>query len=148
MNRADALLLVVDDSASMRESLCDLLHDLGFPNVDTADNGARALALFHRTPYDLVITDWYMPWVGGLDLLRAIRGGAQRRDTPVLVLTGPMTRTHVINDALEAGATGFIPKPFVAAALSEYVLDLVAAKSPATPYRPPRELLDFAFSAP
>ncbi|MDP1821726.1 MAG: response regulator [Archangium sp.] len=147
MNRADALLLVVDDSPSMRESLCDLLHDLGFPNVDTAANGATALALFHRTPYDVVITDWYMPYSGGLDLLRAIRGGSQRQDTPVLVLTGPVTRLHV-NEALEAGASGFVPKPFVAAALSEYVLELVAAKAPATTYRPASELLESVFSVP
>lgn len=147
MNRADALLLVVDDSPSMRESLCDLLHDLGFPNVDTATNGTTALALFQRTPYDLVITDWYMPWAGGLELIRAIRGGTQRQHTPVLVLTGPVTRHHV-NDALEAGANGFIPKPFIAAALSEYVLELVAAKAPATRYRAPRDLLESALSAP
>lgn len=140
MNKTAALLLVVDDSPSMRESICDLLHDLGFPNVDEAANGADALALFRRVPYDVVITDWNMPHGSGIELLRAIRGGSQRQDTPVLVLTGTVTN-GCLREALEAGATGFIPKPFVAPALCEKVLGLVAALPPVTEQEPVTQLL-------
>ena len=128
MNKSDALLLVVDDSPSVRECICDLLQDLGFTHVDQAANGALALALFQRTPYDVVITDWYMPYVTGIELLRAIRTGPQRQDTPVLVLTGSVTST-CLRQALAAGATGFISKPFVAGALCEKVLSLGAERS-------------------
>ena len=131
MNKSDALLLVVDDSPSVRECICDLLQDLGFPHVDQAANGALALALFERTPYDVVITDWYMPYVTGIELLRSIRTGAQRKDTPVLVLTGSVT-SSCLRQALAEGATGFIAKPFVAGALCEKVLSLVAARNETT----------------
>lgn len=130
MNRSDALLLLVDDSASMRQCIRDLLHELGFPSIDEAADGAAALALFERTPYDVVITDWHMPRVNGLELLRSIRGGAQRRETPVLVLTGSVTRDHV-HEALAAGANGYVNKPFIAPSLCEQLLSLVAAISPA-----------------
>lgn len=141
MNRPDALVLVVEDSRSMRESICDLLRDLGFPNVHEAANGADALALFQATPYDIVITDWFMPWVTGIELLKAIRSGSQRADTPVLVLTGTVTHGS-LSEAVAAGATGFISKPFVAPELCKQVLELVAAMVPSTTYEPALELLE------
>ena len=141
MNRGDALLLVVEDSRSMRESICDLLRDLGFSNVHEAANGADALARFQRHPYDLVITDWFMPWVTGIELLKAIRSGSQRAETPVLVLTGTVTHDS-LSQAIAAGATGFISKPFFAPELCEQVLGLVAAIAPSTKYEPALGLLE------
>ncbi|MDP1827075.1 MAG: response regulator [Archangium sp.] len=136
MKKSNTQLLVVDDSASMRRRLCELLHELGFANIHEAANGAVALDLFQRTPYDVVITDWYMPYATGIDLLRAIRGGAQRSATPVLVLTGNVTMARIV-EAIEAGANGFVTKPFVAHSLSEKVLRLVAALPPVTEFEPP-----------
>ena len=125
MNRPDARLLVVDDSPSMRMCLCYILRQLGFVNIDEASDGRAALAMFRRTPYDLVITDWYMPQLSGLDLLRAIRSGADGRTTPVLVLTGTVT-SGSLHEAVAAGATGFVPKPFFNPSLTEQVVNLVA----------------------
>ncbi len=125
MDRPDARLLVVDDSPSMRVCLCYLLRQLGFVQIDEAANGVEALTLYERTAYDLVITDWYMPHLSGLELLRAIRNGAERQRTPVLVLTGSVSHGH-LHEAVEAGATGFIPKPFFNPALTEQVTNLVA----------------------
>lgn len=124
MNRTNTRLLVVDDSVSMRNIICELLHELGFPNVDEAGDGAAALELFQRTPYDVVITDWYMPHLSGLSLLRAIRRGPTRQSTPVLVLTGSVT-SGSLHEAVAAGATGFVGKPFFNPSLSEQVTQLV-----------------------
>jgi len=126
MNRTDARILVVEDSPSMRVCLCYLLRQLGFQQVDEAVDGGVALTMFEQTAYDLVITDWYMPHLDGLELLRAIRCGPMRDRTPVLVLTGSVSHGH-LHEAVEAGATGFIPKPFFNPALSDQVTSLVAA---------------------
>lgn len=141
MHRRDAQVLVVEDSGSMRECICDLLRELGFKNVDEAANGTAALALFERRPYDVVITDWFMPWVSGIELLKTIRSGAQRRETPVLVLTGTVTHSSLA-EATAAGATGFISKPFFAPELCKHVLQLVAAAPPVTDYEPALRLLE------
>jgi two-component system chemotaxis response regulator CheY len=140
MDLCDSHLLVVDDSASMRTSICELLRDLGFTHIDEAADGAAAITLFQRTPYDVVITDWYMPRANGLQLLRSIRSGAQRSPTPVLMLTGNATSARQA-EALEAGATGFIVKPSVAPTLCEKVLRLVAALHPATAVESAPDLL-------
>ena len=136
MNRTNTRLLVVDDSPSMRQIICELLHELGFPAVDEAADGGVALELFHRHPYDVVITDWYMPRTSGIELLRAIRTGKERSETPVLVLTGHVTTARVV-EAIEAGANGFVAKPFVAPSLCEKVLRLVASLPPVTDFIAP-----------
>ena len=140
MDLCDSHLLVVDDSASMRASICELLRDLGFTHIDEAADGAAAITLFQRTAYDVVITDWYMPRANGLMLLRSIRGGAERNQTPVLMLTGNATCCRQA-EALEAGATGFIAKPSIAPTLCEKVLRLVAGLHPATPFQSGPDLL-------
>lgn len=143
MNRTNTRLLVVDDSASMRQVIRDLLHELGFPAVDEAADGAAALSLFRANAYDVVITDWYMPRKTGIELLRAIRQGPLRPGTPVLVLTGHVTTSRVV-EAIEAGANGFVAKPFVAPSLCEKVLRLVASLPPETEFVPPAQLLGSA----
>lgn len=143
MNRTNTRLLVADDSASMRQVICELLHELGFPTVDEAADGLAALELFRAHAYDVVITDWYMPRSSGIELLRAIRQGPWRPETPVLVLTGHVTTARVV-EAIEAGANGFVAKPFVAPSLCEKVLRLVAALPPETELLPPAQLLGSA----
>lgn len=140
MNRNSTRLLVVDDSASMRQIIIDLLHELGFPTVDEAADGAQALELFRVNAYDVVITDWYMPRTSGIELLRAIRTGSVRSETPVLVLTGHVTTARVV-EAIEAGANGFVAKPFVAPSLCEKVLRLVASLPPETEFVPASQLM-------
>ena len=140
MKRNDTRLLVVDDSISMRNIICRLLRELGFPAVDEAVDGIAALELFRRTAYDVVITDWYMPRSSGIELLRAIRTSAERSVTPVLVLTGNVTTGRVV-EAIEAGANGFVVKPFVAPALCEKVLRLVASLPPVTEFMPPAQVM-------
>ena len=127
MNRDDARLLLVDDSASMRGTIRNLLRDLGFPRIDEAADGNEAFSLFQKHPYDVVITDWYMPRFTGIELLRAIRTGLQRQATPVLVLTGSVSR-GCLREAIAAGANGFVPKPFVTPSLGNQMSHLMAVE--------------------
>ncbi len=117
----------------MRMCLCYLLRQLGFVHLDEAPNGAAALTLYKRAAYDLVITDWSMPDLSGLELLSAIRNGNRRNLTPVLLLTGSVSHGN-LNEAVEAGATGFVPKPFFNPSLSEQVTTLIAMAPPAPIY--------------
>ena len=129
MKPTDAKLLVVDDTRTIRQRMCDLLHAVGIKHIDEAADGASALERFNAVPYDVVVTDWNMPHVSGLDLLKAIRHAPARHDTPVLVVTGEVTTRRVV-EAIEAGADGFIAKPFFTSALSEKLLRIVAALPP------------------
>lgn len=129
MNRDKAHLLVVDDSPSMRRVICELLTELGFRRVDEAADGAAALERFRHDDYDVVITDWNMPHMNGLELLKAIRHAPEHADTPVLVLTGQVSANRVV-EALEAGADGFVAKPFITPSLVDKVVKLVAARPP------------------
>lgn len=135
-----AKLLVVDDSVSMRNIICELIQSLGFTTLDEAPNGAVALEMFLRTPYDVVITDWNMPYVSGIDLLRAIRRAPVRQQTPVLVLTGEVSAKRVV-EAIEAGANGFVAKPFITPALPQKLLRIVSALSPVSDFSPGTRLL-------
>lgn len=137
MNRDRAHLLVVDDSPSMRRVICDVLQGLGFRHLDEAPDGVAALERLRGLPYDVVITDWNMPRMNGLELLRAIRREPERTETPVLVLTGQVSAERVV-EALEAGANGFVAKPFITPALVDKVVKLVAARPPVLDFEPPR----------
>lgn len=130
MKPGNARLLLVDDSPSIRELMCEVLRDAGIESLDEAASGAEALELFHANHYDVVITDWNMPEVTGIDLLKAIRrADGEKRDTPVLVVTANVTTRRVV-EAIEAGANGFIAKPFVTPALEEKLLRILASLSP------------------
>ena len=110
--------LVVDDFSTMRRIVRTLLKELGFPNVDEAEDGASALAKLKRDSFDFVVSDWNMPNMSGIDLLRAIRGDAALRHLPVLLVTAEARRENII-EAAEEGANGFVVKPFTAATLEE-----------------------------
>jgi two-component system chemotaxis response regulator CheY len=126
MHPETAHLLIVDDSESMRRAISDVLLELGFRHLDEAADGLEALARFRARSYDVVITDWNMPRMNGLELLRAIRHEPARADTPVLILSGEVTSGRVVQ-ALEAGANGFVAKPFISPALSSKLVQLVSS---------------------
>lgn len=129
MNPNQAKLLIADDCESMREVTRDLMQGLGFARVDAAADGQVALALFRSNHYDLVISDWNMPFLTGIELLQRIRLGPFRNETPVLITSGHVTPERT-NEAFNAGATGFFGKPFATARLCEKVLRLVGSLNP------------------
>lgn len=110
--------LVVDDFSTMRRIVRNLLKELGFANVDEAEDGAVALQKLKSSPYDFVVTDWNMPNMDGLTLLQSIRRTPELKHLPVLMITAEAKKENIIA-AAQAGASGYIVKPFTAATLSE-----------------------------
>lgn len=111
-------ILVVDDFSTMRRIIKNLLRDLGFTNIEEADDGTTALPMLQNGAFDFVVTDWNMPGMQGIDLLRAIRDDAELKDIPVLMVTAEAKREQII-EAAQAGVNGYIVKPFTAATLKE-----------------------------
>lgn len=111
-------ILVVDDFSTMRRIVRNLLKELGFTNVDEAEDGAVALQKLQPGGFEFVITDWNMPNMDGLALLQSIRSSPQLKHLPVLMITAEAKKENIIA-AAQAGASGYIVKPFTAAVLSE-----------------------------
>jgi Response regulator containing CheY-like receiver, AAA-type ATPase, and DNA-binding domains len=111
-------ILIVDDFSTMRRIVKNLLNDLGFTNTAEADDGNSALAELRRGPFDMVITDWNMPGMAGIELLKAIRSDATLAKMPVLMVTAEAKREQII-EAAQAGVNGYVIKPFTAATLSD-----------------------------
>ncbi|AMO83544.1 MAG: chemotaxis response regulator CheY [Hafnia sp.] len=110
--------LVVDDFATMRRIVRNLLKDLGFNKVDEAEDGQNALTLLRESTFDFVITDWNMPHMDGLELLSEIRKDPNLSKLPVLMVTAEAKKENIIA-AAQAGASGYVVKPFTAATLEE-----------------------------
>jgi two-component system chemotaxis response regulator CheY len=110
--------LVVDDFSTMRRIVRNLLKELGFTNVDEAEDGVVALQKLKNGNYDFVITDWNMPNMTGIDLLKNIRADAGLKALPVLMITAEAKKENII-EAAQSGASGYIVKPFTAAVLEE-----------------------------
>lgn len=114
----DLKFLVVDDFSTMRRIIKNLLHDLGYPNVSEADDGKTALPMLQQGNFDFLITDWNMPGMPGLDLIKAVRADAKLAKLPVLMLTAEAKREQII-EAAQAGVNGYVIKPFTAETLKE-----------------------------
>lgn len=110
--------LVVDDFSTMRRIIRNLLKDLGFNNVEEAEDGAMALKKLRDGDFDFVVSDWNMPNMDGLTMLQNIRADDALKDIPVLMVTAEAKKENIIA-AAQAGASGYIVKPFTAATLDE-----------------------------
>jgi two-component system chemotaxis response regulator CheY len=108
----------VDDFSTMRRIIRNLLKELGFTNVDEAEDGVAGLAKLRGGDFDFVISDWNMPNMTGIELLRAIRADAALKHLPVLMVTAEAKKENII-EAAQAGASGYVVKPFTAATLDE-----------------------------
>ncbi|MDR0673193.1 MAG: chemotaxis response regulator CheY [Zoogloeaceae bacterium] len=111
-------ILVVDDFSTMRRIVRNLLKELGFTNIDEAEDGAIALQKLNTEAFEFVITDWNMPNMDGLTLLQTVRSSPTLKHLPVLMITAEAKKENIIA-AAQAGASGYIVKPFTAATLSE-----------------------------
>ncbi|RDV25086.1 chemotaxis protein CheY [Alteromonas aestuariivivens] len=111
-------ILVVDDFSTMRRIIKNLLKDLGFSNIQEADDGNTALPMLQQGDFDFVVTDWNMPGMQGIDLLRAIRSDAKLKHLPVLMVTAEAKKEQIVA-AAQAGVNGYVVKPFTAATLKE-----------------------------
>jgi len=120
--------LVVDDYSTMRRIVKNLLHDLGYANVTEADDGKTALPLLQNGSFDFLITDWNMPGMPGLDLLKAVRANDRLKKLPVLMLTAEAKREQIV-EAAQAGVSGYVIKPFTAVTLKEKIDKILGAQA-------------------
>lgn len=110
--------LVVDDFSTMRRIVRNLLKELGFTNIQEAEDGVDGLNKLRSEEFDFVVSDWNMPNMTGIDMLRAIRADEKLKHLPVLMVTAEAKRENII-EAAQAGASGYVVKPFTAGTLDE-----------------------------
>ena len=118
MANKDMNVLVVDDFPTMRRIIRGLLKELGFNNVEEAEDGRDALNKLNSGAFELVVSDWNMPNMDGLELLKAIRADEALKHLTVLMVTAEAKKDNIIA-AAQAGASGYVVKPFTAATLEE-----------------------------
>ncbi|MCO5358794.1 response regulator [Acidovorax kalamii] len=119
--------LVVDDFATMRRIVCNLLREVGVNHITEAENGAEALRKLEVGRIKFVISDWNMPQMNGLELLEAVRASSQLATLPFLLVTAEARKENIVN-AAQAGADGYIVKPFTAGTLSEKIMTILKKK--------------------
>lgn len=118
--KKDIKILVVDDFSTMRRIIKNLLRDLGFTNVDEADDGKTALPILQQGRIDFLITDWNMPGMTGIDLLKTVRADPNLSHIPVLMVTAEAKKEQIVA-AAQAGVNGYVIKPFTAVVLKEKI---------------------------
>ncbi len=113
-------ILIVDDFSTMRRIIKNLLRDLGFNNTSEADDGHTALPMLQTGQFDFLVTDWNMPGMTGIELLKKIRADAKIAKLPILMVTAEAKREQII-EAAQAGVNGYVIKPFTAQALKDKI---------------------------
>ncbi|MDH5751769.1 MAG: response regulator [Deltaproteobacteria bacterium] len=113
-------VLVVDDFATMRRIITNVLKQLGYETIYEAEDGTKALQILETEKVDFVITDWNMPQMSGLDLLKAIRASEDKKNIPVLMVTAEAMQENIIK-AAQAGVNNYIIKPFDAKTLADKI---------------------------
>ncbi|MBW1794727.1 MAG: chemotaxis response regulator CheY [Deltaproteobacteria bacterium] len=111
-------ILVVDDFATMRRIVKNVLKQIGFTKIVEADDGSTALAVLQKDKIDLIVSDWNMPKVTGLELLKTVRSDESMKAIPFLMVTAEAQKDSVIQ-AVQAGVSNYVVKPFTAEALKE-----------------------------
>jgi two-component system chemotaxis response regulator CheY len=124
--------LIIDDSMPMRRIVANVLARLGHTNVLLAANGREALKRMESEPVDFVITDWFMPEMNGLELVRRMREKDATREVPVVIITGNAARSDVA-EAVRLGVNGYVLKPFTAETLKERISSICSALPGAPP---------------
>jgi len=120
-------VLVVDDFATMRRVVRNLLTELGYKSLREAEDGAQAIAMLEQHEFDLLVLDWNMPGTPGIEVLRWVRGNEAKRDLPVLMVTAEAAREQIL-EAAELGVNAYILKPFTAGTLKKK-LDYIFSRS-------------------
>ena len=128
MPSSEMKILVVDDSPTMRQIVRSSLKELGYTNVVEADGGLAAIDRLRHDIFDFVITDWNMPDLMGIDLLRQIRGNSTLHHLPVLMITAEASKECVL-EAVKAGVNNFVLKPFTTQILEDKIRKIYANRS-------------------
>lgn len=123
-------VLVVDDSFTMRRIVKNILQQIGFSDITQAENGKDAFTKLKEGGFGLVVSDWNMPVMQGIELLRAVRADAELKHLPFLLVTAEAQKEHII-EAAQAGVSNYVVKPFTAEALQEKLEKIFADAQPA-----------------
>jgi two-component system, chemotaxis family, chemotaxis protein CheY len=113
-------ILAVDDFSTMRRIVRNILRQLGYNNIAEAEDGAAALEYLKQNKVDFIVSDWNMPNMTGLELLKAVRADTNLKDIPILLVTAEALKENVV-EAVKAGVNGYIVKPFTAETLKEKI---------------------------
>ncbi|HQY57518.1 MAG: chemotaxis response regulator CheY [Nitrospira sp.] len=113
-------ILVVDDMSTMRRIVKNILKQLGFNNLEEAENGQEALTKLKADTYGFVVSDWNMPVMMGIDMLRAIRADEKLKKIPVLMVTAEAQKENLM-EAVQAGVSNYVVKPFTAETMQEKI---------------------------
>ncbi|MCP4414847.1 MAG: chemotaxis protein CheY [Gammaproteobacteria bacterium] len=113
-------ILIVDDFSTMRRIIKNLLRDLGFTNTSEADDGLTALPMLQQGNFDFLVTDWNMPGMEGIELLKKVREDENLKTLPVLLVTAEAKKEQIV-EAAQAGVNGYIVKPFTSGTLKEKI---------------------------
>jgi two-component system chemotaxis response regulator CheY len=119
-------VLIVDDFATMRRILKNILKQIGFKNISEADNGKAALRELKNEKFDLVLCDWNMPEMRGIELLNQVRSDDQLKGIPFVMVTAEAKKENIL-EAVKAGVSSYIVKPFTAETVSEKLKKIFAA---------------------
>ena len=120
----DPSVLVAEDAIFVRNFVIIALRTMGITKITEADNGKTALEELQKKPYDLILSDWHMPEMEGIDLLKAVRADEKMQHIPFLMLTSDVSAENV-RDAVNAGVSGYLAKPFRHAPLIKKVQRLL-----------------------
>jgi two-component system chemotaxis response regulator CheY len=120
--------LVVDDFSTMRRIIRNFLSDLGYTSIAEADDGKTALPVLKAGEVDFLITDWNMPGMPGLELLREVRSDPAMKKLPVLMVTAEAKREQIV-EAAQAGVSGYVVKPFTAQTLKDKIDKILASQA-------------------
>ena len=113
-------ILVVDDMSTMRRIVKNILKQLGFNNLEEAENGQEALTKLKADTYGFEVSDWNMPIMMGIDMLRAIRADEKLKKIPVLMVTAEAQKENLM-EAVQAGVSNYVVKPFTAETMQEKI---------------------------
>jgi len=113
-------ILVVDDFSTMRRIIKNILRQLGFNNIEEADDGSTAWEMLNKGGIDFIISDWNMPTMTGIELLRKVRASEEFQDLPFLMVTAEAQQENVI-EAVQAKVSNYIVKPFTAETLKQKI---------------------------
>ena len=121
----DISILVVDDIENMRKLISSMLFKLKYSRIGTAGNGREAWNKLQSEQFDLVVADWNMPQMSGLDLLKAIRGDQKLAELPVLMVTAEAVKENIVA-AAKYRVNGYIVKPFSPATLEQKIIEILS----------------------
>ena len=111
-------VLIVDDFATMRRIVKNILRQLGFTDISEADDGKTALQALKKEKFDLILSDWNMPEMPGIELLKAVKSDDELKDIPFLMVTAEAEKGNIV-EAVKLGVSNYIVKPFTAETMNE-----------------------------